>query len=104
MLIGYFDIAIVFLLIIGDIIIWKYPLIENFDWKIITITILLLFALIPYISTKVERFDIKNAEEMIDGFNLLYIFFRYPLWWTLGTIEILTLKGILKKKNNNELH
>ena len=97
MLFGYFDIVILLLIILTDYLVWKYRLIKILDWKVLTVTFLLLFVITPYISTNVEQYRVHQTEEMIDGFNLTYIFFRYPTWWTIGIIELLTLKGIIKK-------
>jgi len=101
MLFGYFDIFTLVVLILLNLMIWKYRPIQKLNWKILTVVVLLLFIVVPYVSTKIEQYQIHQTKEMIDGFNLLYIFFRYPIWWTIGIIEILTLRRLIKKKTHH---
>jgi len=78
-------------------VIWKYRQIKKMDWRAQTMLVLLLFVVIPFISTKIEQHQVHQTEDMIDGFNLLYIYFRYPIWWFIGLIELLTLRRLMKK-------
>ena len=100
MLIGYFDILIILLVVLADFLIWKYSLIKKLDWKVLFVLFILLFVAIPYISTRVEQYRVHQVETDIDGFTLLYIFFRYPTWWVIGIIEILTLRKIVENRND----
>lgn len=101
MLFNYFDIIILVVIVITDLLIWKYRPIKKLDWKLLTVVFLLLFIVVPYISTKIEQYQVHQTEEMIDGFNLLYIFFKYPIWWTIGIIEIMTIRRLIKKKTHH---
>lgn len=101
MVFGYFDIFILFAIILIDLLLCLYRPINKLDWKILTVVFLLLFLGIPYVSTKIEQIQVHQTEEMIDGFNLLYIFLKYPIWWTIGTIEIFILRRSIKKKTHH---
>jgi hypothetical protein len=48
------------------------------------IFIILLFIIVPILSCQIESNNVHNKFEIVDGFNLLYIYFKFPLWWMLG--------------------
>lgn len=98
-LFGYFDIFLLFLLIALNIIIWKYDILKSVTWKISIPGFLLLFFFFPMLSTKVEVNNVYSHFKVVDGFNLLYIWFRWPTWWILGIIEMIVFIKIVRTKN-----
>jgi len=60
---------------------------------------ILFFILIPYISNAIELHNIHDKFEVTDGFNLLYLILKFPVWWALGVFEVLFLISL--KKNSN---
>ncbi len=52
---------------------------------------------IPYFSID---FEIKKAikdQPVADGFNLLYVYLRFPTWWFFGVVEVLILRELTNK-------
>ena len=60
---------------------------------------LLFFILIPYLSNTIEIKNIYKKFTIVDGFNLWYLIFKYPVWWSIGIIEILFLSKLQEKKS-----
>lgn len=58
---------------------------------------LLFFILIPFISSEIELHNVHEKFKIVDGFNLLYLFLKFPIWWVLGIAEILFLSKLLKR-------
>ncbi|PXY01483.1 hypothetical protein DF185_08340 [Marinifilum breve] len=84
MLIGYFDIIILGLLIVFNILFWK----KRINGKIGCLIIGVLFGVaFPYFSMKIELIRAKSEYEMIDGFNLLYTTLRFPMYWLIGILQ-----------------
>lgn len=59
---------------------------------------LLFFILIPYLSNTIETKNIYKKFIIVDGFNLLYLIFKYPVWWSIGILEILFLSKLSAKE------
>ena len=60
---------------------------------------LLFFILTPYISSEIELHNVHEKFKIVDGFNLLYLFLKFPIWWTLGAAEILFLSKLQKRQS-----
>ena len=91
---GVFDIIIIFILIIFNII-YFFKLREiDFTMGCLKLIIWsLIFGLIlPIISMKIEINNVYKANEAVDSFNLLYTYFRFPVYWCIGIIECLIVK------------
>jgi len=85
MLIRIFDIVVILLLIFINIKFW------NKKWgSLVQIlgTLLYVFVL-PIISMKIEAEIISRKYEIVDGFNFLYAFFRFPLYWILYFLQLI---------------
>ncbi len=57
------------------------------------------FIVIPLVSANIELNNAHNKFEMVDGFNLLYIFLKFPVWWLPGIVNInffLNICSVLK--------
>ncbi|WP_153244860.1 hypothetical protein [Labilibaculum antarcticum] len=39
------------------------------------------------ISMKIEIVRVSNEFEIVDGFNLLYTYFRFPMYWIVGICQ-----------------
>ncbi len=66
--------------------------------RINKITIGLLFLIIvPVLSTQIELNNVHNKFEMVDGFNVLYVIFKIPIWWIIGILNIYLIN--MKVKN-----
>ncbi|MBP1167150.1 hypothetical protein JOE44_004034 [Chryseobacterium sp. PvR013] len=50
------------------------------------------FIIVPIISTQIELRNVNNKFEIVDGFNVLYIIFKIPIWWIIGILNIYIIK------------
>lgn len=91
MLIGYFDYAIFAILILLNIKLWK----RNFvGFLAILIGICLFGLVLPMLSIFIEIYRVESAFEIVDGYQLIYTYFRFPMYWLFGLIQALV--NILK--------
>lgn len=67
---------------------------EILRWNPLTKVILgiSLFIIIPILSCKIELNNVHNKFEFVDGFNVLYIYLKFPLWWMIGLFAILFMR------------
>lgn len=97
----YYDIAFFILILIINIYIYR----NRKNIKINRFTkifiFLLFFILIPYLSNTIETRNIYKKFTIVDGFNLWYLIFKYPVWWLIGIVEILFLSKIQEKRFTN---
>ena len=85
---GHFDYALFLVIIIINLYCWnKFPKIKG---CLSILSLLFLFGLVlPSISMFVE---IKlNSSPGDDAFNLLYTYFRFPIYWVIGLIQIIII-------------
>ncbi|ANE52544.1 hypothetical protein [Flavisolibacter tropicus] len=97
-LFGYFDIILLSVIILFNILLLKFDIVKEISWKVIVIRFAILFIIFPMLSSKVEVANVYRKFEIVDGFNLLYIWLRWPTWWILGAIEITAFNSIINKK------
>ena len=89
MFVGYIDYIIFSILIFLNIKFWR----RKFTGALIYVIIAILFGiLLPMVSMKLEIIKVKNEYEIVDGFNLLYTLFRFPMYWILGIWQVINLK------------
>lgn len=91
MLIGYFDYAIITILIFLNIKFWKRDVVGCL--AILAGTF--LFGLVlPIVSMLVEINRVERTIGIIDSFEVLYTYLRFPTYWIIGTIQavVSTLK------------
>ncbi len=94
MLIGVFDILVICGVIFLNYHFWKEKPLKISEWILLSICCLILFSVVlPFVSSAAERalFNWFNKEEIVDGFEGLYIFLRWPSYWVLGFFELLYL-------------
>jgi hypothetical protein len=93
--IGYFDIFVFISLIIINIIFLKYKT-SDFMYKFgcwLQLFIIVLFALIlPILSITVEIEIVNSKYGLVDSFNLLYTYFRFPIYWVVGIIQLIVYR------------
>lgn len=97
---GQYDYYLFSVFLILNILIRKFRVKINFGWVFYVIYIILFGFILPFISGMVESEVVHEKYDMVDGFNLLYIFFRWPTYWVIGFIEFSILKviGILNQE------
>ncbi|KPE51866.1 hypothetical protein [Chryseobacterium indologenes] len=62
------------------------------------ITGILLFIIIPLISCKIELANVHNKFEIVDGFNVLYVFLKFPVWWLIGILNLYLINAYQRRK------
>lgn len=99
MLFGVFDILILLLSLIFTLYYEKKKF--NFRKRYLVGGVLLLFFLVfPYCSEQIElnRVHSSLGSDMIDGFTMIYILFKWPSYWFFGMLELLVLFLIHQKR------
>ncbi|PKL79734.1 MAG: hypothetical protein CVV25_07005 [Ignavibacteriae bacterium HGW-Ignavibacteriae-4] len=87
----YFDLSILLLIISLDIsILSKKRKVKLSNLTIMLFAIFFLFIL-PYLSTELESHLVHSRNEVVDGFNLLYLWLKWPIYWLVGAIELIFL-------------
>lgn len=91
MLIGYFDYAIIIILIFLNIKFWKRDVVGCLA---ILAGIFLFGLVLPIVSMLVEINRVERTIGIIDSFEVLYTYLRFPTYWIIGTIQavVSTLK------------
>ena len=88
---GVFDYAIFGILIIVNVLFWK----RTFAIKTGCIVGLIIFGLIlPSISAVVEinnYQDFSEGKPFSDKFEILYTLYRFPIYWSVGILQIVLL-------------
>lgn len=101
MLLGLFDYIILVIIFIFNIGVWKSKIIKKSNWILYLLIFLLTGFIIPLFSINFEIQKATKTIKEIDSFTLLYTFFRFPMWWFFGVIELLFLKRQIKKQNQH---
>lgn len=86
---GFFDYAIIGALIVVNIVFWKVKLKEAYGCLIST---LLFGGILPVLSIGFEIDMVTGGKEVVDNFELLYTYFRFPLYWAIGGLNLLLLQ------------
>jgi|SRR5690606_28225681 len=102
MIIGYFDYIIIGILIFLNIKFWK----KRVNQKTGCIVGGLLFGfLLPLISMIIEVQRVKMTIGIIDNFEVLYTYLRFPTYWIMGVVQAI-VSGIkfslIKSDQQNE--
>lgn len=92
----YYDIVFFFLILAINIYIFKSKQDIKINRFVKTAVFLLFFIVIPYISNTIETRNIYKKFTIVDSFNLWYLIFKFPVWWTIGILEILYLSKLKK--------
>lgn len=95
MIVGYFDFILIGILFLINTLIWGKKIKNNIGCLIGG----LFFGLIlPIISQKIEVDRVASEREILDNFTLLYTYFKFPIYWIIGAIQI----QIISKKGEDE--
>ena len=94
------DYIILLLIGIGVILIWKYNFSWLTKWWWYLIWILGFGLVLPLISSIIEAQ--KHRGHMDDAFNLLYILFRWPVYWFLGFVGAIGIYLYARSKQINQ--
>ena len=87
--IGYFDYIIFIALIILNIIFWK----KDFSSCLVYGVIILLFgAIFPVISSFIDVRIYTSDKQIVDNFELLHNYLKFPLYWGVGLVQLLILR------------
>lgn len=89
MSIGYFDYTIFIVLIILNVIFWKKDLSSCLTYVII---ILLFAVILPVISSFIDIRVYISDNKIVDNFELLHNYLKFPLYWGIGVLQLLILK------------
>jgi hypothetical protein len=94
--VSWFDITIFFLLVLVNFFLYKKNMYTKF---VITILVVLIVFCSPYFSAKIEVHKIEEyyGANALDGFNYLYIWLRWPMYFIVFIFQIITI--ILNKRN-----
>jgi len=96
MIFGYFDYVIIGILILLNIIYWK----KEINAKIGCIAGVILFGfLLPLISQIIEVKRVQWTIGIIDNFEVLYTYLKFPIYWIIGITQglIISIKWGYKK-------
>ena len=95
------------ILIVFNLLFWKRNFLKSVKKVWIIVFWFLLFAgILPILSIIIEIIQVNTEYEIVDGFNLLYLYFRFPTYWIIGWIELLIAALIGKhhdKRKNDAL-
>ncbi len=98
MLFGIFDIAILSFIILTNWYIYKYRKFTFFPWYVHLILGLSFLVLLPLASSIIEyEVYLSRSKLTPDGFETLYIWFRWPLYWFIGLFEAVIINLILNR-------
>ncbi|SMP24509.1 hypothetical protein SAMN06264346_10822 [Chryseobacterium profundimaris] len=98
MFFGPFDYIILIITVIFNSIVWKYEIIKKRNWIFYLVAFLLFSFIIPVFSIYFEVQRAIKGQLFVDNFTLLYTYFRFPIWWMIGLLEVIWLKFYLKIK------
>jgi hypothetical protein len=96
MFLEVFDYIILIIIFIFNIGVWKYKIIKKRNWISHLVIFLLFGFIIPFFSINFEIQKVTKNVKEIDSFTLLYTYFRFPIWWFFGILEVIFLKCKMK--------
>ena len=100
MLLSVFDYLILVLCLIFNILVLRFDFLGSVKPIWVVIGWFFLFAgVLPLLSIGFEKDLIQQEYEVVDGFNLVYLLFKFPLYWGIGWVELLLLALIGKFRN-----
>lgn len=99
-LFNYSDILILGIMILFTILSVKKNLLK--EKIILNILLILYIIVIPLISSNIESHNVYYKFEIVDSFNLIYIIFKWPVWWVIGILNIIFMYLLLFKKKKKQ--
>lgn len=101
-LIGHYDYYILGVILLLNGVIWFTKI--EFTWKGFIPLVVLFVLVLPYYSILLERQKVFQENEIVDGFNLIYLIFRWPIYLVIGFIQISLLMIRNRYLNNTTKH
>lgn len=96
MIFGLFDYIVLLIIVIFSYTAWKYKVIIKCNRMFYLVAFLLFGITIPVFSIHYEVQKAIKDQPFADSFTFLYTFFRFPVWWLIGLLEVLWLKFVFK--------
>ena len=96
MLFNYFDWFIVILILIFNFGVWKYKFLKKLTSSIYFLFFFLFFFLIPILTIGVEIKIVVSKSPLVEAFNLIYTYLRFPTWWFIGIIELFVIRYLIE--------
>lgn len=94
MIIGYFDFAVIGILMLINILILRKRINSNIGCLLVG----LIFGLVlPIVSQEIEIDKVSNEREILDNFTLLYTFLKFPFYWIVGAVQIAIISKRVRK-------
>ncbi|PTT71407.1 hypothetical protein [Chryseobacterium sp. HMWF035] len=92
MFFGTFDYIILVLIFLVNIVVWKFKIIRKRNWILYLVAFLFFGFVIPLLSVDFEIEKATKDQPIVDNFTLLYNYFRFPVWWFVGILQLLILR------------
>lgn len=96
--IGYFDLYLIGALLILNLILWKIEMEHNLGCFVLGF---LFGFILPFASIGVEVERATADREMVDNFELLYTYLRFPVYWFLGALQMIVLNYKREKREQD---
>lgn len=100
LLFSNFDFIVISSLLVLNFLILKIKLKKNIGCLI---TGLIFGLVLPLISIKLEINKVTAERQILDSFELLYVYFRFPIYWIIGIIQLFALSKESNLYQNNSL-
>jgi uncharacterized protein YqhQ len=99
MVVGNFDIITIVTLLLVNFIFWKKRN-KSVHRNIGCLLGILIFGLLlPAISQKLEIDRVVSSHgKVLDNFELLYTFMKFPIYWIVGIIQIILISKYFKNR------
>ena len=99
MIIGYFDYLILAILIIFNVKFWTLE-IKGYGCAI---GLVLFGIILPIISMMIEITRVQNSTGIMDNFEVLYTYLKFPIYWILGVIQFILFAVRMSYQNKKKL-
>lgn len=80
-----FDLVVILVLIVLNLVFFKTKNSKAFGWILAALFLIPL----PYLSQRLEVARVYRTEEVVDSFNLWYTYFKYPIYWVIGILQLI---------------
>ncbi|MFK7906092.1 MAG: hypothetical protein AB8B69_13250 [Chitinophagales bacterium] len=88
MIIGYFDFAVIGILVLINILFWR----KKIKYDMGCLGALIFGLILPGISQSIEIDRVASEREIFDNFTLLYTYFKFPIYSVIGAIQITLIR------------
>lgn len=88
---GNFDFVVLLLLCLVNVFVWKTRRLSKLSPSLIVGWLLLFGLVMPFASAFNEARNYQQCIIMTDPKELLYVSFRFPIWWVIGLMQLLVI-------------